>query len=92
MIINPFNQNCEIMKLLIKVKGNSIGLTLMELSIAIAAIGILAGIAIPSYISYQNNAKISSAINQLKMIEFDITDNGIKCGTVKAIYYYFAPV
>jgi general secretion pathway protein G len=62
------------MKLLIKLKGNSFGLTIMELSIAIAAIGILAGIAVPSYISYQNNAKISTAINEMKMIEFDITD------------------
>ena len=45
----------------------------MELAIAIAALGILAGIAIPSYISYRNSARISVAINDIKMIEFDIT-------------------
>ena len=50
------------------------GLTLMEIVIAIAAIGILAGIAVPSYISYRNNAKIAIAINDIKMIEFAITD------------------
>jgi len=63
-----------IMTLIPKGKKNSKGFTLMELSIAIAVIGILAGIAVPSYISYRNNAKISTAINEMKMIEFDITD------------------
>lgn len=37
------------MKPLIKLKSNSVGLTPIELSIAIAAIGIFAGIAVPNY-------------------------------------------
>lgn len=62
------------MTLLKKLKSNSKGLTLIELSIAIAVIGILAGIGVPSYISYRNNAKISKAIDEMKLIEFDITN------------------
>ena len=61
------------MRLLKEIKGNSTGLTIMELATAIAILGILAGIAIPSYIKYRNNASISVAINDIKMIEFDIT-------------------
>ena len=55
-------------------KNSPKGFTLMELSIAIAVIGIIAGIAVPSYISHRNNAKISTAINQIIMIEFNITN------------------
>lgn len=62
------------MKLFKKLKNNPKGFTLMELSIAIAIVGIIAGIAVPSYIGYRNNAKIFTAINKMKMIEFDITD------------------
>ncbi|MFC1881655.1 prepilin-type N-terminal cleavage/methylation domain-containing protein [Thermodesulfobacteriota bacterium] len=62
------------MTLLERLKNNSTGLTLMELSISIAVVGIIAGIAVPSYIGYRNNAKISTAINKMKIIEFDITD------------------
>ena len=62
------------MTLLERLKNNSTGLTLMELSISIAVVGIIAGIAVPSYIDYRNNAKISTAINKMKIIEFDITD------------------
>jgi len=62
------------MTLLEKFQNNSTGLTLMELLIAIAVVAIISGIAVPSYLSYRNNAKISSAINEIVMIEFDITN------------------
>ena len=62
------------MTLLKKLKSNSKGITLIELSIAIAVIGVLAGVAVPGYISYRNNARISTAIDEMKLIEFDITN------------------
>ena len=62
------------MAFLEKLNKKSKGFTLVEISIAIAVIGILAGIAIPSYLSYRNNAKISQAITDLRLIEFEITD------------------
>jgi len=62
------------MTLLQKLKSNSKGITLIELSIAIVVIGILAGVAVPGYISYRNNARISTAIDEMKLIEFDITN------------------
>ena len=62
------------MTLLQKLKSNSQGLTLIELSIAIAVIGVLACVAVPSYLSYRNNAKIFTAIDEMKLIEFDITN------------------
>lgn len=48
------------------------GFTLIEILIAIAVIGTLAAIAVPSYISYRENAKISAAISGIKTIEAKI--------------------
>ena len=60
------------MAFLQKLKKNSLGLTLIELLIAISVIGILAAIAIPGYISYRQNAKITAAISEMKTIEYGI--------------------
>ena len=46
----------------------------MELLIVIAGIGILASIAVPSYLSYRMNAKIGKAILEMQLIEFAITN------------------
>ena len=49
-----------------------LGLTLIELLIAIAIIGTLAAIAIPTYIGYSQNAKVQSAITDIKTISLVI--------------------
>ena len=53
-------------------RHKSFGLTLIELLIAIAIIGTLAGIAIPTYIGYSENAKVQSAITDIKTISLVI--------------------
>lgn len=50
----------------------SFGLTLIELLIAIAIIGTLAAVAIPTYIGYTENAKVQSAITDIKTISLVI--------------------
>src|SRR4030066_2506956 len=58
------------MKLLKRHK--SFGFTLIELLIAIAIIGTLAAIAIPVYSGYVQNAKVQSAITDIKAISLVI--------------------
>lgn len=50
----------------------SFGLTLIELLIAIAIIGTLAAVVIPTYIGYTENAKVQSAITDIKTISLVI--------------------
>jgi len=49
--------------------SSSEGFTLIELMIVVAIISTLAAIAIPSYISSRNKAKIAVAISEIKIIE-----------------------
>jgi len=53
-------------------RHKSFGLTLIELLIAIAIIGTLAAIAIPVYSGYVQNAKVQSAITDIKTISLVI--------------------
>ena len=64
---------------LVKVKASGVskhpcrscsdGLTLIELMIVVGIISTLAAIAVPSYFSSRNKAKIAVAISEIKMIE-----------------------
>ena len=55
------------------IKRSKKGFTLIELLIVIAIIGILAAIAIPTYLSYVNRAKDSGASTNLGAIFTDET-------------------
>ena len=58
------------MKLFKRYKSS--GLTIVELLIAIAIIGILAGIAIPLYAGYAENARVQSAMADIRSISLVI--------------------
>jgi general secretion pathway protein G len=52
----------------------SSGLTIVELLIAIAIVGILAGIAIPLYAGYVENARVQTAIADIRSISLVIEE------------------
>jgi general secretion pathway protein G len=52
----------------------SFGLTLVELLIAMAIIGILAGIVIPLYVGYVENARVQRAIADIRSISLVIEE------------------
>ena len=69
------------------IKGKQKGLTLLELMIVIAIIGILAAIAIPGYQNYSNRAKFAELIQGTAPFKLAVTtcmhehDNLTACGT-----------
>ena len=59
-------------------KEKSQGLTLMEICIVLAIIGVLAGIAVPNFINYRNKGYIAHAISEIKAIEIVIVNYRIR--------------
>ncbi len=53
-------------------KYNRDGFTLIEILIAIAIVGIMAGISIPAYQTYMKNARKTSANSTLKILQLSI--------------------
>jgi general secretion pathway protein G len=62
--------NCDIENRILPLES---GFTLIELMLVVAIIATLAAIAIPSYRSYLDKAKISRAIMEIKTLEQELT-------------------
>lgn len=69
-----------------KLRASRAGFTLTELMITVAIIGILAAIAIPNFVSYQNRSKRSEAMTNLAaVVKAEIAyfgANGVYYGTI----------
>jgi general secretion pathway protein G len=63
-----------------KSEENHRGFTLVEILMALAILGILAALAIPSFIGYRYKAKIVLAVTEIKMIEKAIITHEIEKG------------
>jgi general secretion pathway protein G len=64
--------NCNRKKMVLN--HSPLGLTLLELIVAIAILGVIAAIAIPGYISYRHKAKLNAAIADLQRLELEIEE------------------
>jgi general secretion pathway protein G len=60
------------------------GFTLMEVMIAVAILGILAGIAVPNYISYKEKARITTAQKDIHDIAFKVLEFQSDTGALPA--------
>jgi prepilin-type N-terminal cleavage/methylation domain-containing protein len=51
------------------IKKNTAGFTLVEIMIVVAIIGLLAAIAVPNFVQARTNARRSSCINNMRLID-----------------------
>jgi len=73
-IINRINKRKLKQKRLFNLSGNQHGMSVTELMVALCILGILAAVAIPSYISYvQQSRVVSLIIPRLHLIETNIS-------------------
>lgn len=63
-------------------QGQKTGFTLVELMVAVAIIGVLAAVALPTFVQYTTRAKSSESVNNLKAIYTHATAyyNGYRTG------------
>jgi general secretion pathway protein G len=53
-------------------EGSSLGITLTELVIIVGIVAMLAGLGIPAYNKYRDNANVVQAVSDIRTIEHDI--------------------
>ena len=51
------------------IKRNTAGFTLVEIMIVVAIIGLLAAIAVPNFVQARTNARRSTCINNLRLVD-----------------------
>lgn len=71
---------------------NESGFTLVELMVTVAIVAILASVAVPSYINYQNRAKQTEAVEALLRAKMDqeafYAENGRYANTIGCLYSF----
>lgn len=65
-------------------RGRKAGMTLVELLLVVALIGVLAAIAVPMYANYRDRINRSTAIQDIKILQLLITDYASTDGSLPA--------
>lgn len=65
-------------------RGRKAGMTLVELMLVVALIGVLAGIAVPMYVNYRERINRTIAIQDIKILQLLITEYASSGGSFPA--------